>query len=88
MEISKLVDSIILRLHEGGVYSEMSDDSLKDILCHYLANEYNRRLSDLSIKFDLRIISGEKLNQSDYDTEFAHLKETITDLMNDIARVK
>lgn len=79
---------MIIHLHEGGVYSELSNDSMKDILCHYLAGEYNRRLSDLSIKFDLRIISGEKLTQSDYDIEFAKLKETITDLMNDIARTK
>ena len=66
MEISKLADRIIVVLHEGGVYSELTDESMKDILCDYLAKEYNRKLSDLSIKFDLRLLAGEQFDQSDF----------------------
>ena len=75
-------------LHEGGVYSELTNDSMKDVICDYLAKEYNKRLNSLSIKFDLRLLAGEQLDQSDYDKEFAKLKDDLTELMDEIARIK
>lgn len=88
MEISKLADKIITCLHEGGVYTDLTDSSMKDILCDYLSTEYNKKLNALSIKFDLRILSGESLTQADYDAEFAKLKENLIDTMNEIARIR
>ena len=88
MEISKLADKILECLDNSHMYSELTNDSLKDILCYYLSEEYNKKISRLSIKFDLRIMSGEHLEQSDYDEEFEKIKTEIMEIVNDLARVK
>lgn len=88
MEIYKLANKIVDDITEGPYYSEVGHERLKDVIFEYLNDEYNKMIDDLSVYFDIKRMTGDKITSNDYDAEFSKIKIKMLEKMEDIARTK
>lgn len=86
MEIYKLVDSIFEKLQEGSFYSEIPIERLKDSIFEHLNDNYNQMVSELSIYYDIKRMSGDEIGEDDYDKEFTKIGIRLNSIIEEISR--
>jgi hypothetical protein len=88
MEVYKLADKIVNDLYAANVYSEVSSEHLKDSIFEYLYSEYNKMINELSVYFELKKMTGEKVSDQDYELEFNKVKFKLLKKVEEISRSK
>lgn len=86
MEIYRLVDKMVEDIRQGTFYSELTGEQLKDILFEHFNDEYNKMISELSVYFEIKKMSGYKVSDKDYELEFGKIKLKLLKMMEEVSR--
>ncbi len=74
MKIDKYIDSIMDKINKANGYSEMTDDSLRDIIRDYLLDEHDKELNSLAVKMEMDRMNGNKIDLDYYHEQYDKVK--------------